>query len=121
MIERRPYQMTNKILCYYMNLTNFLQIARMNTIHSGKFERIIFPRDRLMFEAFPDNILEIETANYETVTISIPCNKLRVREEINSDRQSAAIHSLNDCKTSVSNLSKKSNFTPSLLTPVESD
>ncbi|RAM49839.1 DUF1830 domain-containing protein [Mastigocladus laminosus UU774] len=52
----------NKILCSYTNATSQIQIARIANIPSWYFERVIFPRQHLLFEAPVDGQLEIHTA-----------------------------------------------------------
>jgi hypothetical protein len=73
-----------KILCSYRNTTPQLQIARISNIPHWYFERVLFPRELLLFEAVPHAQLEIY--NSETITAlpvpSIPCQQLQVRQPI---------------------------------------
>jgi Domain of unknown function (DUF1830) len=72
------------ILCYYVNTTNQMQRARISNIPNWIFERIVFPRQRFLFEARPEALLEIHTCSYlgETLLNRIPCLRLRVNEKI---------------------------------------
>lgn len=62
-----------------------IQIARIANIPNWYFERIVFPSERLLFEALPEAQLEI----YTSVTPSeirldrILCKCLRINEAIN--------------------------------------
>lgn len=62
-----------KILCFYVNCTNQVQIIRLTASPLPKFERVIFPGQRFMFEAVPQAILELST---ETDQFLIPCQQL---------------------------------------------
>lgn len=95
-----PSEYNNRILCYYMNPTNQIQIARIVDIPNWFFERVVFPKQRLCFEAIPDAYVEIFYKNgLDRVTLSvdnprsnderfhahcckISCNLLRVNEKI---------------------------------------
>ncbi|MEQ8541581.1 MAG: DUF1830 domain-containing protein [Coleofasciculus sp. D1-CHI-01] len=75
---------SNLMLCYYINGTGKTLIARITNIPNWRFERIIFPQERLFFEAPPQAQLELY-GNGETamgVIDSIPCRYLKVREEM---------------------------------------
>ncbi|MCS6812504.1 MAG: DUF1830 domain-containing protein [Cyanobacteria bacterium] len=65
------------ILCYYLNTSSQIQIARVTNIANWYFDRVIFPRQRLMFHAPPEAILEIHTTHE---TRHIPCQCLRVSD-----------------------------------------
>ncbi|MEQ9354519.1 DUF1830 domain-containing protein [Coleofasciculus chthonoplastes] len=75
---------SNLMLCYYTNGTGKTLIARIINIPNWRFERIIFPQERLFFEAPLQAQLELHS-NGETamaVIDSIPCSYLKVREEM---------------------------------------
>ena len=71
-----------QILCYYFNATTNIQLARLKNIQNGYFERVVFPKQRLLFEALPNAHLEIQTRMLDSEIISdkISCNLLRVKE-----------------------------------------
>jgi hypothetical protein len=77
-----PCNLTNRILCYYVNTTTQIQKAKILTIPNWLFERVIFPDQRLLFEAIPDALLEIHScaASGETLLSKIPCLRLQVSE-----------------------------------------
>ncbi|MEX0271485.1 DUF1830 domain-containing protein [Leptolyngbyaceae cyanobacterium UHCC 1019] len=50
---------TNQILCCYINATHKIKIARIANIPDWYFERVVFPGERLLFEALPEAQLEI--------------------------------------------------------------
>lgn len=77
-----PSNGSGRILCYYVNSTTQLQKARISNIPNWLFERVVFPRQRLLFEAFPEGLLEIHTCSRqgESVFCRIPCLRLQVKE-----------------------------------------
>ncbi|NJL68813.1 MAG: DUF1830 domain-containing protein [Oscillatoriales cyanobacterium RU_3_3] len=92
----------NKIVCCYVNATSQIQIARIANIPNWYFERVVFPGQRLVFEAMSAAVLEIHTGMMASAILSdkIPCDRLQINEgsasvlnsnnksrvEINSDR-----------------------------------
>jgi len=77
----------NQILCYYANVTNQIQVVRIGNIPNWYFERVVFPGQRLMFEATTEAVLEIHTGAVPSAILSdkIPCYVLRVIEELSSE------------------------------------
>ncbi|NEP14357.1 MAG: DUF1830 domain-containing protein [Symploca sp. SIO2C1] len=77
-----PAEYTERMLCAYVNGTQKLQIARIRNIPHCKFEQIIFPKQRLLFEALPNAWLEIDWSTETGTTLSdrICCNYLRVQQ-----------------------------------------
>jgi 3-hydroxymyristoyl/3-hydroxydecanoyl-(acyl carrier protein) dehydratase len=77
--------MNNKNLCYYGNFTSQMQIARIKNLPNLKFERVVFPGDRLLFEALPEAQLEvyINKTGSEMLLNKISCDRLRVNEGTN--------------------------------------
>lgn len=73
---------SNTILCCYVNATNQMQVVRIANIANWYFERVVFPQQRLFFEAPPDGWLEIHTSRIPTAILmdNIPCNSLQVKE-----------------------------------------
>jgi Domain of unknown function (DUF1830) len=77
----------NQILCYYANVTHLVQVVRIANIPNWYMEKVIFPGQRLMFEAPAEAVLEIHTGVVASAILSdkIPCYVLRVIEEVSSD------------------------------------
>lgn len=73
---------SERILCYYANTTTQLQIARITDIPGWRFERLIFPGQRVLFEAIPAALLKIYAGTAATVVPleQIPCFRLQVNE-----------------------------------------
>jgi hypothetical protein len=69
-------------LCCYVNATSKIQIARITNIEHWYFERVVFPGQRLVFEAIPEAMLEIHTGMMASAILSdtIPCERLAVNE-----------------------------------------
>ncbi len=57
--NRLPDKCGLHILCSYKNKTPTVQIIRITNIPNWYFERVIFPGELLLFEAFPEAVLEI--------------------------------------------------------------
>lgn len=74
-----------KLLCFYVNATNHLQIIRLT--HSTTFtcERVIFPGQRFLFEAEPEAVLEVIMADSPTAMLAdkINCSSLEVEQGLN--------------------------------------
>lgn len=78
-----PSSVDEPTLCCYVNATSQIQIARITNIENWYFERVVFPGQRLVFEALPDALLEIHTGMMASAILSdtIPCHKLQVYAE----------------------------------------
>ncbi|MEO0532298.1 MAG: DUF1830 domain-containing protein [Cyanobacteria bacterium P01_A01_bin.123] len=72
----------NQTTCYYANNSNHLQVARIANVSDWYFERIIFPGQRLMFDAPVDAHLEIYIDQMDRAVLAnrIPCVQLQVQE-----------------------------------------
>jgi hypothetical protein len=75
-----PSDRPNHILCCYVNATSKIQIARVTNISNWYFERVVFPGQRLIFEALPEALLEIHTGMMASAILSdtIPCDRLLI-------------------------------------------
>lgn len=73
-----------QLLCCYVNSTSQLQIARIANIPSWHFERVVFPGQRLFFEAPEQALLEIYTGSMASAMLSdrISCQRLQVEEKV---------------------------------------
>jgi len=77
-----------RILCWYLNTTNKVQIVRITNIPNWYFERTVFPGERLLFEAVPSAQLEVwRTAETGAIVVCerILCDRLRVEELSTAD------------------------------------
>jgi hypothetical protein len=70
---------TKLALCCYVNTTPRIQVARIVDIENWYFERVVFPGQRLMFEAPWMAHLEIHTGAMADLVDSIECESLRVK------------------------------------------
>ncbi len=78
-----PNDWSDRILCYYENATSQVQLARIANIPNWLYERVVFPGQRLLFEALPDALLEVHVCTPNmTLLECIPCPQLRVRETV---------------------------------------
>ncbi len=97
----------NNILCCYVNSTSRIQIARITNIPNWYFERVVFPGQRLVFEALSSALLEIHSGMMASAILSdtIPCTRLLVQEQ---RRESSQNRSTASAKNENSNHSYKS-------------
>ena len=77
-LDSLPNDDNSHILCCYVNATSQIQIARITNIPNWYFERVVFPGQRLVFEAEPQGILEIHSGMMASAILSdtIPCSRL---------------------------------------------
>ncbi len=70
----------DEICCCYVNSTSQIQVARITNVHNWYFERVVFPGQRLIFEAPIYSYLEIHTGMMASSILSdkIPCQQLTV-------------------------------------------
>ena len=68
------------ILCYYTNASNQLQQIRLRHSSDLSLDRMVFPGEKIIFEALPEGLLEIYT--YTTTGLqlfqTIACLQLQV-------------------------------------------
>ncbi|PSB27203.1 DUF1830 domain-containing protein [Stenomitos frigidus] len=81
-----PSSSTNPILCCYVNATSRIQVARITNVSNWYFERVVFPGQRLVFEALPEAQLEIHCGMMASAILSdtIPCDRLCIQEELSA-------------------------------------
>ncbi len=68
-------------LCCYINRTDKVQIGRIVNIEQWYFEKVIFPQQRLLFDAPPEAELEIY-ADDRAETTRIQCKEIAVNLNI---------------------------------------
>ncbi len=91
-----PESEKSKLICCYFNGTSSIQVARITNIPNWYFERVVFPGQRLLFEATRGALLEVHTGMMATSILSdsILCESLSVNdtsnEEVNSTESTAS-------------------------------
>lgn len=82
-IDPVPSHESKLICCCYINATSKIQVARITDIPNWYFERVVFPGQRLLFEALPDGHLEIHTGMMASSILSdtIPCTQLQITDD----------------------------------------
>ena len=75
-------QQSSKILCYYFNSTYEIQLIRLWNGRNYSIEKIVFAQQRILFEAKPENILEVHTkqAGEQLLESVFTCNNLQVNQ-----------------------------------------
>ncbi|NJM96364.1 MAG: DUF1830 domain-containing protein [Phormidesmis sp. RL_2_1] len=97
-LDPLPADDPDTILCCYINATSKIQIARVTNVPDWYFERVVFPGQRLMFEAVESAMLEIHTGMMASAILSdtIPCTRLMVELEGDSARTETSSRSHGD-------------------------
>lgn len=80
LFEAVPSFYPDPILCYYRNSTPQMQTIRIDNLPNWHFERVVFPGQRLLFEAVPEGELEIYVVERaeQKFARTIPCCQLKV-------------------------------------------
>jgi Domain of unknown function (DUF1830) len=79
MLNSSPVASSQFILCYYINVTSQVQVAKISNVANWYFERVVFPGQRLLFEAPVEALMEIYTCTNEPAVLSqIFCEHLQV-------------------------------------------
>jgi hypothetical protein len=112
-IDPIPQGENDRLLCCYVNSTSQIQVARITNIPNWYFERVVFPGQRLVFEAVPSAMLEIHSGMMASAILSdtIPCSRLRVQEESSPNN--------NNRQISTENKAEKSNGKPKKAEVIE--
>ncbi|MBE8964890.1 DUF1830 domain-containing protein [Nostocales cyanobacterium LEGE 12452] len=86
-LDPLPPEQSGKILCCYINATSKIQVARISNIPNWYFERVVFPGQRLVFEAPRKGQVEIHTGMMASAILSdkIPCDRLMLEEPITNE------------------------------------
>lgn len=102
-LDPLPNDENSHILCCYVNATSQIQIARITNIPNWYFERVVFPGQRLVFEAEPHAILEIHSGMMASAILSdtIPCSRLALE---NLDAPQAEIPQKNENSAATSSV-----------------
>ena len=80
-LDSLPADCANRILCCYINDTHKIKITRITNISNWYSERVVFPGEKLLFEALPEARLEIYVTNFSTVALVEinTCDRLAVK------------------------------------------
>jgi hypothetical protein len=72
------------ILCCYVNNTSQIQIGRIANTANYYLERVVFPGQRLLFEAPPQAELEIYTNSFSSALLSqkLRCESLALQSSV---------------------------------------
>ena len=91
-LDAIPNNENDSILCCYVNATSRILVARITNIENWYFERVVFPGQRLVFETFPDAMLEIHSGMMASAIIAdtIPCKRLCISEQSTEKEESDA-------------------------------
>ncbi|NET49112.1 MAG: DUF1830 domain-containing protein [Merismopedia sp. SIO2A8] len=78
-IDSIPSDYSKVVSCCYVNVSSKIQVARITNVPNWYFERVVFPGQRLMFEAPASALLEVHCGMMASSILSdtIPCDRLR--------------------------------------------
>jgi Domain of unknown function (DUF1830) len=85
-IDPLPSGSPDRVLCCYVNATSKIQVARITNVPMWYFERVVFPGQRLLFEAIDEALLEIHCGVMASSILSdtIPCDRLRIEAALDA-------------------------------------
>ena len=71
-----------ELCCCYTNVSSKIQVVRITNIANWYFERVVFPGQRLMFEAPLGALLEVHCGMMASSILSdtIPCERLSLHD-----------------------------------------
>ena len=100
-LDPLPNDKGKSVLCCYVNTTSNIQIVRITNVPGWYFERVVFPGQRLVFEAIPEALLEIHSGMMASAILSdtIPCDRLCIQEEGEEEQSNHESHSSSSPKT----------------------
>lgn len=103
-LDPLPAESSTHVLCCYVNASSQIQVARITNIRNWYFERVVFPGQRLVFEALPEGLLEIHTGMMASSILSdtIPCYRLQL-EAVDSSKPDSSSNSNQTYPVSESN------------------
>lgn len=86
-IDPLPSDASDNILCCYVNATNQIQVIRITNVPNWYFERVVFPGQRLVFEALPEAQLEVHCGMMASAILAdtILCDRLRISSELEAN------------------------------------
>jgi hypothetical protein len=121
-IDPVPANGQGGILCCYVNATSQIQVARITNIPNWYFERVVFPGQRLVFEALPNALLEIHSGMMASAILSdtIPCSRLCLEDKSNQEKtkENQLVETINNKRNiehqSTRNHQKVSSFTTAI-------
>jgi hypothetical protein len=95
-----PSGAVEHIFCCYVNATSKIQVVRITNIPNWYFERVVFPGQRLVFEALPQAQLEIHSGMMASAILAdtIPCDRLRLEAELEADFELEVVTDVPECE-----------------------
>ena len=72
----------SELCCCYTNASSKIQVVRITNVANWYFERVVFPGQRLMFEAPSNALLEVHCGMMASSILSdtIPCERLSLHD-----------------------------------------
>lgn len=94
--NRLPSEYADRLFCCYANKDKELLVAKITNIPGWRFERVVFPGERFLFEAPSSAVLEIHRNNPHgpTCSESLPCTNLSIAD-LGKSSGAAAVSNVN--------------------------
>ncbi|MGA7933079.1 MAG: DUF1830 domain-containing protein [Kovacikia sp.] len=74
---------SSQILCYYTNQTDQTQTVKVCDLPSGSFERLVLPKQSILFQSQPNLQLEIYSSTDNAPALEkVSCDSLRASKEV---------------------------------------
>ena len=91
-IDPIPLDSLDTVLCCYINNASKIQVVRITNIQNWYFERVVFPGQKLMFEASIKGQLEVHSGSMASSILedTVPCSRL-VMESVDEDSAEAVV------------------------------
>ncbi|MEM9264807.1 MAG: DUF1830 domain-containing protein [Cyanobacteria bacterium P01_F01_bin.13] len=104
-----PFDASDTVLCCYVNSASKIQVVRITNIQNWYFERVVFPGQRLMFEASVRGQLEVHSSSMASSILedTIPCIRLMLDQaetEVSAFSVSPTLDVESDSSSAVSSM-----------------
>lgn len=82
--DPRPANQESFICCYYENQSPRIEILRISNITGWYFEKVVFPKQRVTFEAPTEGLLELYTCEFGNAVLAdrINCSALQITPQL---------------------------------------
>lgn len=82
LISELPEKDNPKVLCYYMNTTNEIQLIHVRNETNDEIQSVVFPEESILFLACPSAHLEVNSFRInKRVLTKIPCQALNLHQD----------------------------------------
>ncbi len=77
-----PEKDNSKVLCYYVNKTDAIQLIYVRNETNDEIHSVVFPKESILFLAFSSAHLEVNSFRInERILTKIPCQSLNLHQD----------------------------------------